>query len=81
MIDDKVMWMSKISFENVIMIKSFQIWLKNNYENDMEKMMCYYETMWSYNYFTMINDFFNMSTNGHNKLQNVKNWSWLILYI
>jgi archaellum biogenesis ATPase FlaH len=57
MIDDKVMWMSKISFENVIMIKSFQIWLKNNYENDMEKMMCYYKTMWSYNYFTMINDF------------------------
>jgi hypothetical protein len=43
MIDDKVMWMSKISFENVIMIKSFQIWLKNNYENDMEKMMCYYK--------------------------------------
>jgi hypothetical protein len=42
MIDDKVTWMSKISFENVIRIKSFQIWLKNNYANDMDKMMCHY---------------------------------------
>jgi hypothetical protein len=35
MIDDKMMWMSKMSFENVIRIKSFQIRLKNNYENDV----------------------------------------------
>jgi len=42
MIDDKVTWMSKISFENVTSIKSFQIWVKNNYANDMEKMMCHY---------------------------------------
>ena len=42
MIDDKMTWMSKISFENVTKIKSFQIWLKNNYANDMDKMMCHY---------------------------------------
>jgi hypothetical protein len=42
MVDDKVIWMSKISFENVIKIKSFKIWLKNNYANDMEKKMCHY---------------------------------------
>jgi hypothetical protein len=42
MIDDKVTWMYKISFENVISTKSFQIWLKNNYANDMKKMMCRY---------------------------------------
>jgi hypothetical protein len=35
MIDNKMMWMFKISFENVAMIKSFQMWLKNNYENDV----------------------------------------------
>jgi hypothetical protein len=27
--------MSKISFKNVTRIKWFQIWLKNNYENDV----------------------------------------------
>jgi hypothetical protein len=27
--------MSKISFENMTRINSFQIWLKNNYENDV----------------------------------------------
>jgi len=43
MIDDKMTWMSKISFENVTTIKSFQIWVKNNYENDVNKMMCYYK--------------------------------------
>jgi hypothetical protein len=32
--------MFKISFENMIMIKSFQISLKNKYAND--KMMCHY---------------------------------------
>jgi hypothetical protein len=42
MIDDKMMCISKISFENMIRIKSFEIWLKNNYANDMEKMMCHY---------------------------------------
>jgi hypothetical protein len=35
MIDDKVTWMSNISFENVIMIKSLQIWLKTDYANDV----------------------------------------------
>ncbi len=35
MLDDKMTWMSKISIENVTGIKSFQIWLKNNYENMM----------------------------------------------
>ncbi len=35
MIGDKVTWMSNISFENVTRIKSFQIWLKNDYANDM----------------------------------------------
>jgi hypothetical protein len=34
MIDDKMMWIFNISFENVIRIKSFQIWLKNDYAND-----------------------------------------------
>jgi hypothetical protein len=43
MIDDKMTCMFKISFENMIEIKSFQIWLKNNYENDMDKMMCHYK--------------------------------------
>jgi hypothetical protein len=28
MIDEKIMWMFKISFENVTKIKLFQIWLK-----------------------------------------------------
>jgi hypothetical protein len=42
MINDKVTWLSKISFENVIKINSFQIWLKNNYANDVNKMMCHY---------------------------------------
>ncbi len=35
MIDDKVTCMSKISLENVIKIKSFQIWLKNDFTNDV----------------------------------------------
>jgi len=43
MIDDKMTWMFKILFENVIRIKSFQIWLKNNYENDVDKTMCHYK--------------------------------------
>jgi hypothetical protein len=42
MINDKVMWMFKISFENVTRIKSFQIRLKNNNGNDMDKMMYHY---------------------------------------
>jgi hypothetical protein len=37
MIDEKMTWMSKISFEIAIRIKWFQIWLKTNYENDMDK--------------------------------------------
>ncbi len=41
-INDKVMCMSKISFENVTRIKSFQIWLKNNCVNGVNKMMCHY---------------------------------------
>jgi hypothetical protein len=43
MISDKMTWMSKISFENVTKLKSFQIWPKNNYENDVNKMMCHYK--------------------------------------
>ncbi len=43
MIDNKMMRMCKVSFQNVTRIKSFQIWLKSNYENDMEKMMCHYK--------------------------------------
>jgi len=42
MIYDKVTWMFKISFENLIRIKPFQIWLKNNYANDVDNMMCHY---------------------------------------
>ncbi len=42
MINDKVMWMFKISFENVTRIKSLQIRLKNNNGNDMDKMMYHY---------------------------------------
>jgi hypothetical protein len=42
MIDVKVTWMYKMSFENVIRIKSFTIWLKNNYANDVDKMICHY---------------------------------------
>jgi hypothetical protein len=42
MIDNKMMWMFKISFENMTTIKSFQLWLKNDYENDVYKMMCHY---------------------------------------
>jgi hypothetical protein len=38
--DSKVAWMFKISFENMLIIKSFQISLKNKYAND--KMMCHY---------------------------------------
>jgi hypothetical protein len=41
MIDSKMMWMSKISFENVIMLKLFQIQLKNNDKNDVDKMTCH----------------------------------------
>jgi len=44
MIDDKVTWMSKILFENLIRIKSFQIGLKSDYANDMDKMMHHYIT-------------------------------------
>jgi len=43
MIDDKMTWISRILFENVTKINSFQIWLKNNYENDVDKMMCHYK--------------------------------------
>jgi hypothetical protein len=43
MIDDKMTWMSKISCENVTKIMSFQIWLENNYKNDVYKMMCHYK--------------------------------------
>jgi hypothetical protein len=42
MINDKVMQMSKISFENVITIKSFKILLKNTYANDVNKVMCHH---------------------------------------
>ncbi len=42
MIHDKVTCMSKISFENVIKINSFQMSLKNDYANDVDKMMCHY---------------------------------------
>jgi len=43
MIDDKMTWMSRILFENATKINSFQIWLKNNYEIDVDKMMCHYK--------------------------------------
>ncbi len=42
MIDDKVTCMFKISFENAFMIESFQVWLKNDYASDVDKMMCHY---------------------------------------
>ncbi len=42
MSEDKVMQMSKISFENVLTIKLFKILLKNNYANDVNKMMCHH---------------------------------------
>jgi hypothetical protein len=42
MIDDKVTWIFKLSFENLIRIKSFQICLKNNHANDVDKTMCHY---------------------------------------
>ncbi len=54
MIDDKVTWMSKISFENMIKIKSFKIWLKNNYAFDVDKMMCHYIDNVITQLFTMI---------------------------
>jgi len=37
-----VTWIFKISFQNVIKIKSFQIELNNDYANDTDKMMCHY---------------------------------------
>jgi len=42
MIDDKMMWMSKMSFEIVTNIKLFKTWLKNNNANGMDKMICHY---------------------------------------
>jgi hypothetical protein len=51
MIDNKVIWMSKISFENMTRIKSFQIWIKNDYANDVNKMMCHYINNVFINYF------------------------------
>jgi hypothetical protein len=54
MIDDKMMCMSKISFENVTRIKTFQIWLEINYENDRDKIMCHYKNNVVIQYFTMI---------------------------
>jgi len=43
MINDKMTWISKISFENATRIKSFEIWLNNNYEIIyVDKMMCHY---------------------------------------
>jgi hypothetical protein len=41
-IDDKVTWMFKISFENVNRIKPFQIWLKIDHSNDVDKMIYLY---------------------------------------
>jgi len=41
MIDDKVIWMFKISFENVWMRKLIQIWLNNNDADDVDKIMCH----------------------------------------
>jgi hypothetical protein len=41
-IDDKMTWEFKISYENVTRIKSFQIYLKNDYVIDVGKMMCHY---------------------------------------
>jgi hypothetical protein len=76
MIDDKVIWMFKISIENVIRIKSFQIYLKNDYANDVDKMMCHYIDNVVIKLFIMIkNDYqsFNMSIDRHNELQDVGN--------
>jgi hypothetical protein len=42
LIDDKMMWMFKISFENVIKIQIISNITKNNYANDMDKMICHY---------------------------------------
>jgi len=42
LIDDKMMWMFKISFENVIKIKIISNITKNNYANDVDKMICHY---------------------------------------
>jgi hypothetical protein len=42
MINYKMMWMFKISFENVTKIKSFQIKLKDNDGNDVDETMCHY---------------------------------------
>ncbi len=41
-IDDQMMWIPKISYENVTKIKSFQIKQKNDYANNMEKMTYHY---------------------------------------
>ncbi len=41
-IDNKMTWMSKISYENVTKIESFQIYLKNDYANDVNKIVCDY---------------------------------------
>jgi hypothetical protein len=42
MTNDKMIWMFKISIENVIRIKSCQIKLNNKYANDVDKIMCHY---------------------------------------
>jgi hypothetical protein len=42
MIYDKMTRIFKIPFENLTRIKEFQIWLKNNYANDVNNMMCHY---------------------------------------
>jgi hypothetical protein len=39
MIDDKVIWMFKISFENVWMTKLIQRRLNNNYANDWKMII------------------------------------------
>jgi hypothetical protein len=66
-IDDKVMWMFTISFENVIRIKSFQIWLNNDYANHVDKIMCHYIDN------VIIKLFYNVS-----KLI-ISNWIWVYI--
>jgi hypothetical protein len=79
-ISDKMRWMFKISYENVTRIKTFQIQLKNDYANDVDKMICHcihnVIIKWFYNDFKM-----TININSHKELWHVGNWFQLKLYI
>jgi len=67
-----MMWMFKISFENVTMIKIISKWLKNNYENDVSlQKQCGHIIILQW--FKNDYQYFNMNIYGLNKLQHVKN--------